>query len=179
MNSHLCSECGELHIVPVLRREHLTKIKCQMLKTAALYVIKTGVNDFSLKELNEESNLYTNFQKLRYHGLVHYGRTATGARHTGHWLITRNGWQFLRGELKLPKYVTVKDNHPLQGGRSDVLVGFLDVLKGADYIETHFDYFDEQTGAMIARRPFLAPDAPAQASLLSVPAEEPKRRVVF
>lgn len=165
VQAHLCSVCNQPHEVAVARKESLTKIKCELLKSAAARVIEIGANRFKLRDLDNEPSRYNNFQKLRYHGLIAHARE-NGQAVPGEWLVTRNGWAFLRGELKLPKFVMVRDNHPLEHGRSDVLVGLLDVLKGGDYIETTFDYFDHDTGQMIARAPYQPASPPVQRALL-------------
>ncbi len=167
MTNHLCTHCNQPHVVQDAHKEHLTKIKCEMLKAAASHVLDTGVNQFKNKNIADGHSSYGNLQKLRYHGLIAQVRTG-GKKHRGLWLITKNGWALLRGELKLPKFVLVKDNHPLDNGRSDVLVGLLDVLKGGDYMETTFDYYDEETGEMIGKRPVVYTE-PEQTTLLDVP----------
>lgn len=149
-SSHLCSHCGEPHLVKLAHKETINKQKLQMLKAAAEYIKRTGVNDFRLAELDQDANRYTNFQKLRYHGLVHYGRDKAGNRRKGHWLITRNGWAFLRGELEIPKYVLVKDNHITS--RADTTLGVRDVYRGSEAITTLFEYFDDE-GRMVGVRP--------------------------
>lgn len=153
VKAHNCTECGKPHVVQDSHKESLTKIKCNMLKAAAALVVSTGRNDFKKSDLPSQNHSeYANFQKLRYHGLIAQVRT-NGVKMRDHWLITRNGWAFLRGELKLPKFVLVQDNSTLEYGRSDVLVSLLDVLQGGDYMETRFEYFDEDTGAMVGLRP--------------------------
>jgi hypothetical protein len=154
MKAHLCTGCGEMHTSQDAHKEHLTKIKCEMLKKAALYVKFTGVNNFRKRDVPgmSENSAYGNFQKLRYHGLIVQIRE-NGVKSRDHWLITQVGWKFLRGEVVLPKFVLVKDNQTLQGGRSETLVTFLDVLKVGEYLETSFEYFDHDTGAMVGKRP--------------------------
>lgn len=169
MKDHICTGCGQPHIIQDAHRESLTKIKINMLKSAASVVIETGVNDFSKHDLDPEfitnPNYYNNWSKLRFHGLIAKGKIK------GRWLITRNGWSFLRGELELPSFVLVKDNHTQQDGRSDMLVSLLDVLKVGEYLETAFEYFDEDSGVMIGRRP-VTPHQQEQESLFDVPPTE-------
>jgi|SRR5690606_2128878 len=166
MNENVCHSCGQIIQKP--HKETLTKIKCEMLKGAANLVISTGVNQFKMRDIGDfatEPTKYNNFQKLRYHGLVTQVKQ-NGVKLRNDWLITRNGWAFLRGELKLPKYVLVKNNHVEASGRSDVLVGLLDVLKGGEYMETRFEYFDDN-GNMVGLRPNVPQDSP-QLSLAGV-----------
>lgn len=171
MKDHLCTGCGEPHIVQDAHKESLTKIKCNMLKQAAAHVMATGVNDFKKNDFpgTQSHSEYANFPKLRYHGLIARSK-ADGVTHRDRWLITRNGWAFLRGELELPKYIRVRYNRTLEEGRSDTLVSLLDVLKGGEYMETTFEYFDEETGAMIGRRPITRPGT-QQTTLLDMPPE--------
>lgn len=107
-------------------------------------------NDIHNSMFANDTNFYNNFQKLRYHGLVYYARDENGQRVRGHWLITRNGWAFLRGEIRLPKHVLVKNNHIV--GRSDEDVSMRDVYVGAETMQTTFEYFDED-GRPVGIRP--------------------------
>lgn len=159
MKDHLCSECGEPHVTPDSRKETLNRHKLTMLKIAAAHVMETSVNDFKLSDLGDNVNQYTNWQKLRYHGLVHHVRHANGQTKRGHWLITRNGWGFLRGEVQLPSYVLVRDNGIVS--RSDMLIGVRDIYYAEEYIVTNFDYFDDD-GNMVGKRPgYLQPSKQA------------------
>lgn len=155
--AHNCTECGKPHVVQDSHKESLTKIKCSMLKAAAELVKRTGKNDFKKSDLPEQNHSeYANFQKLRYHGLIAQVKV-NGVKMRDRWCVTRNGWAFLRGELQLPKFVMVQNNTTLEYGRSEALVSLLDVLKSGDYMETAFEYFDEDTGAMIGLRPTKPP----------------------
>lgn len=158
---HNCSECGEPHIVQQAHKEVLNKHKLTMLKAAAQHVMDTQRNDFKLSELDEISN-YNNFQKLRYHGLVHHVRK-NGVWLRGHWLITRNGWAFLRGELDLPKFVKVKNNSIVE--RSLDLINVRHVYYGSEVVNTTFEYFDDD-GRPVAIRPLNRDPNSRQQALL-------------
>jgi hypothetical protein len=135
-------------------KETLNKMKAEILKTAGQLVINTNRNQFKKRDvpgLADNPTRYNNFQKLRYHGLIAQARR-NGVKLRDEWVITRNGWAFLRGELSLPKYVTVLDNHLVEGGKSKHLVKMLDVLKGGMYLETQFEYFDDE-GRPVGIRP--------------------------
>lgn len=70
-----------------------------------------GINEIHLQtDVDLTHNQYNNFQKLRYHGLVHHAKNPDKSIKTGFWLITRNGGSFLRNVLELDKIVVVKDN---------------------------------------------------------------------
>jgi len=139
--------------VKPIHKEVLNKKKVEMLKIAATHVIETMRNDFPLNELLGNTSFYNNFQKLRYHGLVHHV-TVNGTRKRGHWLITRNGWAFLRGELDLPAYVLVQGNRVFS--RSDRRVFLKDVWAGSGNMATSFEYFDEY-GKPVGFRPVVSP----------------------
>ena len=169
MKDHICTTCNELHITSETHNETLNILKCSMLKSAAAQVVSTKVNDFKKSDIPDQNHSeYANFQKLKYHGLITKVRI-NGVTTRDRWLITRNGWAFLRGELKLPKTVRVKNNHTLPTDRSETLVSIVDVLKGSDYMETKFEYFDEDTGDMIGLRPTTQPEEQEQPTLLDVP----------
>jgi hypothetical protein len=148
-----CEHCGQE--LKQARRETLNKHELSILQTAAHHVAETNVNDFQLDDLSGSVNHYNNWQKLRYHGLVHHVRDSRGQTKRGHWLITRNGWAFLRGELDLPKWVTVKENAIVQ--RSGRLINVRDVYRGSEAITTVFEYFDDNNQP-VGARPVLRPE---------------------
>jgi len=161
MAKDVCHSCGQT--IMEAHREHLGKMKLTMLKRAASHVMQTKKNDFMVRDIADESEfkVFNNFQKLRYHGLVTPGRDHFGNRVRGRWLITRNGWAFLRGKLELPKFVLVRNNHIVD--HSSQTIDVREVYRGSDAIVTTFEYFDD-AGNMIGFRPVRKPSL--QASLL-------------
>jgi hypothetical protein len=163
--AHLCSECNEPHRVSPAHKEVLNKMKLTMLSVAAKHIMKTMSNNFMVRDIAQpdEFKLFNNFQKLRYHGLVTPARDDAGNRIKGRWLITRNGWGFLRGDIELPQYVIVRDNHIEE--RADRKVTLREVDSGAMEIVTNFFYFDENNKP-VGMRP-VAPIKVEQPSLFS------------
>lgn len=144
-----CEHCGQR--IQLQRKEVLGKGKIRMLKAAATHVMATMQNDFMVKDISapEEYKLYSNFHHLRFHGIVAKVKK-DGKVVPRHWLVTRNGWAFLRGELDLPAYVLVKNNE-IQS-RADKRVTLKDLLHGEDYVQTSFEYFDDD-GNPVGVRP--------------------------
>lgn len=135
-----------------------------MLKAAASHVMATMQNDFMVRDISapEEYKLYSNFHHLRFHGIVAKVKK-DGKVVPRHWLVTRNGWAFLRGEIDLPAYVLVKDNEVKS--RADKRVTLKDLLHGEDYIQTSFEYFDDD-GNPIGVRPHYPATDNKQARLI-------------
>lgn len=68
---------------------------------AIQFVRANNKNEFHLqKDLHLTVNQFSNFTKLRFHGLV-----AKVEGKAGYWLITKKGGEFLRGELSVPARV--------------------------------------------------------------------------
>lgn len=132
--------CGQR--LPQARKETLSKIKAEILMSAGQLVASTMKNRFKLKDVAActEPSHYNNFQKLRYHGLIAKMKV-DGQPVLNEWCITRNGFRFLRGRIGLPKFVLIKENHVVE--RSDVLLNLTDIWRGAPYLETSFEYFDD------------------------------------
>lgn len=128
-----------------LHQENLGKHKLTLLQKAAREVIDTHKNEFSTRLFQDNVSDYANLQKLHYHGLIFKVKR-------GVWGITRNGWSFLRGELDLPKWVLIRDNHIVE--RSNELINVKDVYRGAEIIATTFLYFDE-LGNPVGTKPSL------------------------
>jgi len=148
MSKHeTCDHCGQR--IPLIRKEMLNKHKIQMLKRAATYVKQRydageeNANDFMVRDFTEPEDFkrFNFFSHLRLHGLVFKQTDAAGNVLRGHWGITRNGWAFLKGHLELPAYVLIKNNHI--ESRADELVGFSQVWRGEDTMQTTFEYFDD------------------------------------
>lgn len=142
-----CDHCGQR--IPLTRKEMLNKHKVAMLKRAALHVIdklnagEEDANDFMVRDFTEPEDFkrFNFFSHLRLHGLVFKQTDAAGNVLRGRWGITRNGWAFLKGQLQLPAYVLIKNNHI--ESRADLLVNFSDVWRGEDTMQTSFEYFDD------------------------------------
>lgn len=149
----VCDHCGQL--IKNAHKEVLNKMKIKMLKRAAEQVITTNHNDFMVRDLKDHGEdfvLFNNFQKLRYHGLIAPIRN-NGRKIKGRWLLTRNAWAFLRGELMLPSFVLVRDNHITE--RSNELLA-IKHIRGEATIQTDFDYYDETTGARIPKQQLVS-----------------------
>lgn len=151
---HRCT-CGEMHVISPPHKETMNKMKLVMLKRAAAHVMETHDNNFMVREIadDDEFKLFNNFQKLRYHGLITPVRDNNNKRIKGQWLITRNGWAFLKGQKDLPKYVLVKDNHIVE--RSTERVTLRNVAADPMEIIRTFEYFDENM-LFTGLRPALA-----------------------
>lgn len=130
-------------------------MKLTMLRKAASHVIETMSNDFMVRDIAEpeQFKLFNNFQKLRYHGLVTPVLDSNKRRMKGRWLITRNGWDFLRGNRSLPDWVLVKENRITE--KSEHLIAISEVSRDFE-IATHFEYFDENNNP-VGLRPNAAP----------------------
>lgn len=150
INQEVCTHCGQR--IPLARKELLNKQMINMLKRAAAHVMITMQNDFMVRDFTtpEEFKQYNMFSHLRLHGLIFKQRDEDGREIRARWGITRNGWSFLRGEKDLPLYVLVKNNHIVS--HADELVGFNQVWRGEDTMQTTFEYFDDD-GHPVGIRP--------------------------
>ena len=73
-----------------------------------------------------------NLTILRHHGLLAKVKV-DGEIQSGHWLITKKGWSFLRGEA-IPDTVTTFRNRVIDHSTTTETIS--DVLSGGDYSET-------------------------------------------
>lgn len=115
-------------------KETLNRHKLELLKQGADEVNRTGKNIVDIKIFSGNINSYNNWQKLRYHGLI----AKTDRR--GEWVITSNGWHFLRGDISLPSYVVIGDNHIIE--RSDTHVDANKLHTSDEIVETTFEYYE-------------------------------------
>lgn len=95
-------------------------------------VIELKRNKVHIKdEIAFTKSEFTNFQKLRYHGLVaKYIDPETKQHVAGYWLLTRRGNQFCKGLLAVPARVQTFRNKI--SDKAQELVKVSDVLSGAD-----------------------------------------------
>ncbi len=134
----VCETCHQK--IRLAHKENLNKNLLTGLQQAARRIAASGVNDIDINEFIDDTNIYNNFQKLRYFGLIHHYRN-NDVKVRGHWLITRNGWRFLRGDIKVHKWVKVQNNSIIE--HSPELIDVRSVYYGSDIITTTFEYFDE------------------------------------
>lgn len=87
------------------RWENICKGQVNTLAKFRQAVIDKNENSVHLnKDIKLSHSEYTNFQKLRYNGLVAHSNEA------GYWLLTRRGARFLRNEISIPKGVLIFRN---------------------------------------------------------------------
>lgn len=154
----ICPGC--MRKIPLARKESLSRIKVEILMSAGQLVAERLSNRFKLRDVPActEPSHYNNFQKLRYHGLIAKA-TVNGRLMRNEWVITRNGFRFLRGTLEIPKFVKIRQNHIVE--RAAECVSLSQVWRGAPYLETSFEYFDEDNNPIGVR-----PQADTQVALL-------------
>lgn len=92
-------------------------------------------------EVGFTKNEYNNFQKLRYFGLVAKCRKESGERDSGYWLLTRNGNRFVKGEIKMPKYVLTFRNKIIE--KSEERIDILDAIQSEEYPYFQTDFKTE------------------------------------
>lgn len=115
----------------------LTPGLVSILIKAITFVKKTGVNEFHVhKDLLLNHFEASNFQKLRFHGLV--AHADPDARRNGKWLITKRGGEFLRNEIAVPKKVKTFRNKVLE--HSEELVKIGDFLGKVPWYEQDFAF---------------------------------------
>lgn len=156
MSKDICNHCGQE--IKQARKLPMDKSKHIMLKRAADHVMKQlnagskDANNFMVRDFTEPEDFkrFNSFATLRYFGLVTQVKR-DGKKYRNNWLITRNGWAFLRGEKAVHEYLLIKNNHIDK--RSERMVYLRDVYYKPDEIQTNFEYFDDE-GLPVGWRPF-------------------------
>ena len=118
-----CSACG----APICSHRHgMTGILIAGL--GVLY--RAGPGPHHIPHLGMRNSVQTNFQKLRYWGLVRNAPSPqTGALQTGWWEITELGERFVRGEVDVPSHVVTYRADVIE--RSDTRVSIDDLVPDA------------------------------------------------
>lgn len=105
------------------------------------YVHETDTNAFTTKEVRDRLKTfqYTQFTKLRFHGLIAKIKDDDG-KFTGKWLITRRAGDFLRNEIVLPQKVQTQNNLVID--HDDITVSIKDVYKSDVYLEGRTEFIN-------------------------------------
>lgn len=103
------------------------------------YVHTNDRNEFTAKEVRDKLKTfqYTQFTKLRFHGLIAKIKDDNGT-FTGKWLITRRAGDFLRNEIVLPQKVQTQANKVID--YDDVNVSIRDVYGDDLYLEGRAEF---------------------------------------
>lgn len=122
-----------------IHKETLNRHKLNLLQQGADEVNRTGNNIVDIKLFADNINSYNNWQKLRYHGLIAHV-TENGIKQRGKWLITNNGWAFLRGDISLPKFIMIGENHIVE--KSNEQLDARDLYRESEIVESTFEYYE-------------------------------------
>lgn len=103
-------ECPTCHRNLSAEWKGLTKGQAKFLLQMRARVHEVGKNDLDIgvgawPELSKVQ--YANVTPLRRFGLVTHVKDENKKPIMGRWLITRNGWAFMRGDIEIPKKVMV------------------------------------------------------------------------
>jgi len=79
----------------------------------------------NIKNLDLTREQWTNFQKLRYWGLVRKTCDAKGKRVGGTWEITRKGLDFIKGCTAVPRTMWTYRGEPVRGDDGEVFIHHL------------------------------------------------------
>lgn len=128
---------------------HMTRVLVESLVKMARSVARSQQNDVMIDKMDVELRLThverCNFHKLRMHGLVARVKQE-GKIKRGRWLITRRGWQFIKGDIDVPEFVQSFRNKVV--GKSANMITVSGVLGLMPYCEDindqFFDFVDEE-----------------------------------
>ena len=138
-------------------------------------IVLKGQNDIHLDKDTEGTEFELRYSQrsnvsiLRFHGLVAKVRDENGKHIAGHWLITRRGASFLKGDISIPVKVRTFDNHVTD--HSPEMVSFRDVMKEAPQNLPIVDFIDYE----IANETELTKRA-EQATMFDLPAAVPQHQ---
>lgn len=87
-----------------------------------------------------ELDEYANWTKLRFFGLVAKYKE-NGVHKKGWWLVTRNGWAFLRGEYRVPVQIKTFRNRIV--GKSEQTLSMAEIYGSQPWFPNRDDFFHE------------------------------------
>lgn len=103
-------------------------------------VIRKGENSVHLKnDMDDTPNELgrserSNWTKIRFHGLVAKVKQENGRQKRGHWLLTKRGNQFIKGDLHIPLEVKVYRNKVI--AHSEIVVDIHEVMQSRPWVHT-------------------------------------------
>ena len=110
-----CKTCGQS------LRANWHTLSDKLAKALILFADKSRGEKARLSDVFKDTPNVTNFQKLRYFGLVEHFRKEQV------WRISAKGYQFLRGDIAVPKKVMTVQNKVERFGKDEVFLS--DILK--------------------------------------------------
>lgn len=142
MSEH-CEYCG----AALTKYWHkLTPVLVDSLIEAHKAVVRNNENHFEKADLQLSHSQYGNFQKLRFHGLIAKFKEDDGLGRKvwrrGHWLITKRGAAFLKGEEDIPYQVQTFRNRVVDHDSRNVNIK--DVIGNVPYLESFADFERER-----------------------------------
>lgn len=106
-----------------------------------LYAIRNYPQGVEIRTLKMTSSMWTNFQKLRYWGLIE-PVSLGDKRKGGFWKITSTGLDFLNGKVPISKKVVMYRNNFDSFSLDEVY--FKDVTEGYEYRQDYKDQIKDQ-----------------------------------
>lgn len=125
-------KCPHCNANMIIHGHRISKGLSNALIKFRIQVLERNTNMIHLKnEVPLTKSEFTNFQKLRYHGLVaKYIDPVTKQHIAGYWLLTKRGNQFCKDQLSIPSIVYTFRNKIVD--KHKVFVKLSEVLKGND-----------------------------------------------
>ena len=134
MSEHRCPTCGaNMEAFWHSISPGLTKV----LIKAYVYVSAHGENVFNPHDINLSNYEYSNYQKLRFHGLIARYKQ-DGKVIKGKWLITSRGGDYLKGQLLVPAKVKTLRNKVIDHSPEMVSIG--EVMRKEEYWQKDFNF---------------------------------------
>lgn len=134
MNEEFCEHCG------ASLKKYWYRITPGLVDVLIVILEQIRVknqNSVNMKELRDHLKpfQYTQSTKLRFHGLI--AKDKVNGKWNGHWLITKRGGEFLRGEISIPQKVQTFRNRVID--HDDITVTFRELMGADPYLETFRD----------------------------------------
>lgn len=118
--------------VSLQHKEFLNSHKFEILTKMVDYANEHDKNEVPLKIFAGDPNSYNNVQKLRYHALIFKVKRGT-------WGVSSHAGKWLRGEIKLPKWVVIENNRIIE--RSSEMVDVWRIAQGSRIVHVTFEYY--------------------------------------
>lgn len=116
--------CPTCHQTIKIYRYRLNRSHCLFLRAMAERVRETGINNVDIEMITAYS-VRSQVTKLRFHGLIARVKNEQGKQMPRHWLITKKGWGFLKGD-SIPAVVITFNNQVL--GHDDMIANIFGIL---------------------------------------------------
>ena len=108
-NIKICPYCG--FAPPLIYRYKLSDLDISALLKIWHAVVESGENRVNVRNIGLSYSERSRLSQIRFHALIAKVKDDRDKHIPAHWLITKRGSEFLKGQISIPSYIWTQANH--------------------------------------------------------------------